>query len=543
MLQISQVSKRFGDLVANDSISLTVAPGQVLALLGENGAGKSTLVSILFGHYLADSGVIEVDGRRLPPGDTRAALAAGVGMVHQHFALADNLTVLDNVMAGQEPLSRWRSSRAQFRAHLLEASQSYGLLADPDARVRDLSVGERQRVEILKALTRGARYLILDEPTAVLTPGEVEQLFATLRLLIAKGLAVIFISHKLPEVMAISHRIIVLRAGRVVAEMATAQASVAGLAMAMIGRQIETPDARVEHAAATEVVSPADDAPQAEDASPTARSMTMASPGARRPILGSAGDVVLALQDIDMGQSGQTQLTRLNLKVARGEIVAVAGVAGNGQQALAELLAGERAADAGKLEVFGQSLAAAPAAWIAAGVARVPEDRQLLGAVGDLDLPENAVVSTYRDPQFCRWPALSRWIFLLDRQRMRARAQAIVEAYDVRFRSLDAPIRNLSGGNIQKFILGRELGGNPGLVIANQPTWGLDIGAVEYVHGRLRAARDRGAGVLLISEDLDEIFALADRVAVICRGRLTAARATHEWTADDMGLAMAGQGH
>ena len=325
VLRLQGITKRFGSLVANDGISLELARGEVLALLGENGAGKSTLVSILFGHYLADAGSIEVGGRPLPPGQPKAALDSGIGMVHQHFTLADNLSVLDNVMLGTEPLWQPFSRRAAARARLLEAAQRFGLAVVPEARVGDLSVGERQRVEILKALVRGARILILDEPTAVLTPQESESLFATLGQLVAAGLSVIFISHKLDEVLRVSHRIAVLRGGRLVADLPAAGADKAMLAEAMVGRAV--PPA-TKHARA---------------------------PGA--PVVALRGGTV-------RGSGARPLLDRIEFDLRGGEVFAVAGVAGNGQDVLAELLCGLHALDAGTLTIAGQALPARPRAFV-----------------------------------------------------------------------------------------------------------------------------------------------------------------------------------
>lgn len=511
VLRLEGISKRFGALQANDGISLELARGEVLALLGENGAGKSTLVSILFGHYVADAGRIEAFGRVLPPGDTRAALDAGIGMVHQHFTLADNLSVLDNVMLGTEPLWRPVSSRAAARERLLATAAKFGLGVLPDARVGELSVGQRQRVEILKALVscgnrRGARVLILDEPTAVLTPQEGESLFATLGQLVAEGLSVIFISHKLDEVLRVSHRIAVLRSGRLVATLPAAGANKAQLAELMVGRQV-APATRVPRPRGNVVCE--------------LRGAGIASPDRRgaRPLL----------DDVD-------------LAVHAGEVVAVAGVSGNGQQALAELLCGLRPLTAGSLRITGKALAATPRAFVAAGVARVPEDRHAVGSIGDLAVWENAVLERYRSPAFARAGVVRRGA-------AEAHARNLVERFDVRgveASGLGAPVRRLSGGNLQKLILGRALLGDPGaaqpprLIVADQPTWGLDVGAVAYVHQQLFDACAAGAAVLLIGEDLDEIFALADRVAVMHQGRLSAARPAAAWTLGEIGLAMAG---
>jgi simple sugar transport system ATP-binding protein len=497
VLSMQGIGKRFGTLQANDGISLVLHASEVLALLGENGAGKSTLMSILFGHYVADAGHITVFGQPLPPGDTRAALAAGVGMVHQHFTLADNLSVLDNVMLGTEPLGRLRTRRAEALARLQQVAQDAGLQVDALARVAELSVGERQRVEILKALFRGARILVLDEPTAVLTPQESESLFATLRRLVAQGMAVIFISHKLDEVMAISNRVQVLRAGKTVAEAATRDTNKAELARWMVGQSV---------------------------AGLQREARALADTPPRLRVQGLAA------------QGGRLQLHDVNLGIGAGEILGIAGVSGNGQGLLAEVLCGVAAPRAGRLTLDGEPLATRPQALVAQGVARVPEDRQHVGVVGELPVWENLAAEAL--------PQLSRhgWV---RGAAARAYAKAVVEAFDVRGAALQRRTRALSGGNMQKLILGRVLqrpdGRVPRLIVAHQPTWGLDVGAVNFVHGRLRAARDAGAAVLLISDDLDEIELLADRIAVICHGRLGPARATGEWTREALGLAMAGE--
>ena len=505
VLRLYGITKRFGSLVANNAISLDLGRGEVLALLGENGAGKSTLVSILFGHYVADEGSIEVFGQPLPPGQPKAALGMGIGMVHQHFTLADNLSVLDNVMLGTEPLWWPFSRRAEARAKLVETGQRFGLGVDPDARIADLSVGERQRVEILKALVRGARILILDEPTAVLTPAEVESLFGTLRQLIAQGLSVIFISHKLDEVLRVSQRIAILRGGKLIAVLPAEGADKALLAETMVGRQVQMPT--------------------------------------RRPR--APGATVCSLRDATvLSADGRKLLDGIDLELHAGEIVAIAGVAGNGQQALAELLFGQHALRSGRLQLQGQTMPARPRDWVCAGVARIPEDRHAVGVVGDLPVWENAMLERYAMPVFSR-------AGIVRRAAAQAHARQLIQRFDVRgtdAQGVQTPTRALSGGNMQKLILGRALVGDPGsdkpptLIVADQPTWGLDIGAVAYVHQQLLDACARGAAMLLISEDLDEIFALADRIAVLHDGRLSAARPTAEWTLADIGMAMAGSG-
>ena len=493
VLRLTGITKRFGSLVANDAISLDLDRGEVLALLGENGAGKSTLVSILFGHYRADEGAIEVFGQPLPPGQPKAALALGIGMVHQHFTLADNLSVLDNVMLGTEPLWWPFSKRAEARAKLVETGQRFGLGVDPDARIADLSVGERQRVEILKALVRGARILILDEPTAVLTPAEVDSLFGTLRQLVDQGLSVIFISHKLDEVMRLCRRVVVLRGGRKVAEFPVRGTSPAAIAEAMVGRPVSLPRR-----------------------------------DAQRP-----GPAVLELREV--GVPGGGGLDRANLTVHAHEIVGIAGVSGNGQRALAGLLAGLVAPAGGELRLGGAPWPrGGAAAAVAAGVGRVPEDRLGEGVVAELPIDRNLVLETCRRPEFQR-------LGFLRRGRLAEHARKLIRAYDVRCEGPAQRTGLLSGGNIQKLLLGRVLELGPHLVLADQPTRGLDVGAVAFVHGRLLEARRRGAAVVLISEDLDEILRLADRIAVLHRGRLSATLPSSGVTVRELGLLMTGQ--
>lgn len=504
VLSLAHVSKRFGDVLANDDISLDLARGEVLALLGENGAGKSTLVSILFGHYEADEGSIEVFGRALPPGQPRAALQAGVGMVHQHFTLADNLTVLDNVMLGSEPLWQGFSRRKQARSHLLEVAKRFGLSVEPDARVGNLSVGERQRVEVLKALVRGARILILDEPTAVLTPQEAEALFATLAQMVAQGLSIIFISHKLGEVLRVSHRIAVLRAGRLVAQCAARDASESQLALWMVGHEV--------------------------------------APAQRRPGK-AAGEVVCELHQVHTARGARERLDGISMVLRAGEVLAIAGVSGNGQGALADTLCGMGQPLSGRVLYLGQPMSGSPSRLVQQGVARIPEDRHGTALVGDLPLWENAVSERLRSPHFSRRALGLRWV---RRRTAQDFADKVIRSFDVRGGGAASPARSLSGGNMQKLILGRTLlspvGATPHLIVAHQPTWGLDVGAVSYVQQQLLDARDAGAAVLLISDDLDEVLMLGDRVAVMHRGRLSDARAAADWSREALGLAMAGAG-
>jgi general nucleoside transport system ATP-binding protein len=501
ILSITGVTKRFGTLVANEAIDLEVRQGEILALLGENGAGKTTLMNILFGHYVADEGRVQVAGpdgalQPLPAGSPHAALQAGIGMVHQHFALADSLTVLENIVLGTRSLMDPTLHLHEARMKLRQLISESGLTADPDERVSRLAVGERQRLEILKVLYRGARIIVLDEPTAVLTPQEADGLFAVLRHLKAGGLSVIFISHKLREVLAIADRVAVLRAGRKVADRPVAGIDRAMLASLMVGREV--PASRRE--------------PQAP------------------------GLPVLALHRATVpGTGGRVGLTEVSLEVREGEIVGIAGVSGNGQSALASLVAGMTRVTAGSATLSGTPLKPSPRAAVRAGIGRIPEDRHHEGIVGSLTIAENLVLETLDDPEVQRWGFL-RFAAI------RERARAAIAAFDVRCPGPDAPVRLLSGGNIQKVILARELGREPRLVLANQPTRGLDVGAMAEVHRRLLEARRRGAGVVLISEDLDELLALSDQIAVITEGHLSPAEPVESLTLERLGLLMAGHG-
>ncbi len=496
ILEIDGVSKRFAGLLANDAVSLTLERGEVLALLGENGAGKTTLMNILFGHYVADSGQVRVDGRVLPPGNTHAAIAAGLGMVHQHFTLADNLTVLDNVTLGTEALWSWRSRRGAARARLLSLAQEFGLAVQPDRMVGELSVGERQRVEIVKALYRGARILILDEPTAVLTPQETEGLFVTLRAMVARGLSIVFISHKMHEILAVSDRVAVLRRGRKVGEVVTRDTDRHALAEMMVGRAVTRPT--VEHL--------------------------------------PAGAPLLELSGVRLaGRDGATGLEDVSLTVREREIVGVAGVAGNGQSALSALLSGLATPDAGDVHWRGRRVKRfSPRAFIAMGIGRIPEDRHATGVFGEMSVWENLQSESLRRAPY--WRA-GRFI---DTAACRTHAGEQIEHFDIRCENMDLPARLLSGGNMQKLILARVLHERPRLILANQPARGLDEGAIAFVHGCLLDAKAAGSGVLLVSEDLDEITRLADRIVVMYHGRMSAAHAGVEVSARDLGLMMGG---
>ncbi|MEM6384275.1 MAG: ABC transporter ATP-binding protein [Pseudomonadota bacterium] len=491
---------RFGDLVANDAISLSLAKGEILALLGENGAGKTTLMNILFGHYKADDGTVEVHGKQLPPGKPRAAIDAGVGMVHQHFTLAGNLTVLDNITLGSERLSAPTSGRRAARKKLLALADRFGLPINPDARVASLSVGERQRVEILKALYRDASILILDEPTAVLARPEAEKLFITLREMAADGLSIIFISHKLHEVMAGSDRVTVLRGGKVVAERKTTDTSPQELAELMVGRQVTRPKREVQQ----------------------------------------SGEPVLIAKDVCVGPPEARALDGLTLDVRAGEILGIVGVSGNGQAALGGLLSGLELPSAGTLHVRGDDGALidlgnlAPRERVRLGIGRVPEDRHAEGVVGDLSVWENAVLEQLRSRRFSS-------LGFIRQASGRQHAQNLIDTYDIRGAGPATRTRLLSGGNMQKLILGRVLEARPRFLFANQPTRGLDEGAIAAVHGHLLKARQQGAAVLLITEELEEATALADRVQAMVKGKLSAPVASEDIDAQTLGLMMAGQ--
>jgi len=497
VLKLSGITKRFGALVANDGIDLDLKKGEVVALLGENGAGKTTLMNILFGHYVADEGHIEAFGQPLPVGDPKAALQAGIGMVHQHFTLADNMSVFDNIVLGTQSPWSWRLDRRGATARIRKLSADFGLAVDPAAQVSLLAVGERQRVEILKALYRDARVLILDEPTAVLTPQETEALFATLKLLVAEGLSIIFISHKLNEVMAVSDRVLVLRGGRLAGERRTSDTTRQELASLMVGQEVRMPEPRP------------------------------ASPGAP----------LLEFDNVSTGQRpGGSPLREVSFALRAGAITGLAGVSGNGQGAIAAIIAGTERPVSGRIRVEGRQIGDwSPRAALSAGIARIPEDRHAVGSIADMSVAENVVSERYRQEPFSR-AGVVNW------GEARRFAERLIADYDVKCPSPETRIRLLSGGNMQKLILGRALDPDPIIILANQPTRGLDVGAVAYVHGKLLEARDRGAAILLISEDLDEVLALSDSIIVAYQGRVSVPSSRGERSVAELGELMAGHG-
>ena len=483
---MSGIGKRFGRLQANDNISLSLQAGEILALLGENGAGKTTLMNILFGYYVADRGSIEVNGRPLRPGSIRAALDAGIGMVQQHFALADNLSVLDNILVGTERLSSWRRRTARLRQKIHTLADQCGFELSLDTTVASLSVGERQKVEIIKVLFRGARVLVLDEPTAVLTPQETKRLFATLHKITARGMAVIFISHKIKDILAISNRVCVLRQGCLALSTATADCCASELAQAMIGRALTNP------------------------------TKSMHAPGT----------ALLELDEVQL----KPQATPMSFVLREREILGITGIAGNGQAALSSILNGLTRPAGGQLRLGGCTAPRA-AQMASLQVARIPEDRSNQGVIGDMSVAEN-LISTRR-AEFSR-------LGILHTAKIRSYAERLLSDFDVRCATQTMPARLLSGGNMQKLILARELAIHPRLIIACQPSRGLDLGAIDNVHRKLLAAKADGAGILLITEDLDELLLLADRAAVMFRHQLSAFMPSAELGAETLGLMMSG---
>jgi simple sugar transport system ATP-binding protein len=494
------ITKRFPGVIANEDVHFEAAAGEVHALLGENGAGKTTLSNILTGLYRPDDGEIELYGAPVHFHSPRDALDAGICMVHQHFRLVSPFTVAENVVLGDHRAEGrgFVLRRRAIESAVAELASRYGLDVAPRARVWQLSVGEQQRVEILKALYRDARVLIMDEPTAVLTPQEAKGLFETLRAMAADGRTVIFISHKLHEVMAVADRVTVLRGGRTVETVDTTDASPRSLAALMVGREIDEAR-RVERA-------PAD-----------------------------RDDVVLEVTGLNVvGDRGGLAVEDVSLSIRSGEIVGVAGVAGNGQRELAEAIYGMRDVTTGTVAVAGSTLRSGdPRAAIAAGVAHVPEDRLGTGLAPSLSIASNAVLKSYRRAPVSRGP-------MLVRSRMREAGRSLIEGYDVKAPGPDTPARNLSGGNLQKLVLGREFRGSPKVLVAAQPTRGLDVGAIETVHSYLRSAASQGVAVLVISEDLDEIRALADRIVVMYEGRVAGERDPEATSVEEIGLLMAG---
>ncbi len=513
MLEMKGITKRFPGVVANDRVDFDVYAGEVHTLLGENGAGKSTLMKVLYGFFPPDEGEILIDGEVVTIDSPTAAIEHSIGMIHQHFMLVPTLTVAENVALGLKSGRGALTDLDVVSKRILELADRYGLELDPSALIWQLSVGERQRVEIIKALYREARLLILDEPTAVLTPQEVDQLFTTLRKLTADGRGLIFISHKLHEVLALSTRITVLRHGAVTGEVPVEGATRESLANMMVGREVKL-------------------RPDKLPAEP--------------------GEVALEIRGLTvMGDRGVVSVDHLDLDVRKGEIMGVAGVSGNGQRELAETIAGLRSAESGTIKVAGADVTgASPKEVREAGLAYVPEERMRDGAIGGFTVWENLLMIDHASPEY-----LKRGMF--DFGVIKDHSKELVEAFDVRTPSIETSCQSLSGGNIQKLIMARELSASPAVLVASQPTRGVDIGAAEYIHRRLIDKRNvlsdaeftqqklvefrtGSTAILMISEDLDEVFGLSDRIAVIYEGKIIGIVDPETATREDVGLMMAG---
>jgi ABC-type uncharacterized transport system ATPase subunit len=495
LLELKGITKRFPGVVANDHVDFELAPGEVHALLGENGAGKSTLMNILYGLYHPDEGEFRLRGQPLRIDSPKAAIDAGIGMVHQHFMLIPVMSVAENIVLAVEPRKGPFIDLDGANEKVRDISRRFGLAVRPEARIESISVGMQQRVEILKALYRGAEILILDEPTAVLTPQEAEELFEIIRSLQAEGKSIIFISHKLGEVLAIANRITVLRRGKTIETVPREGATEESLARLMVGREVLL---RVEK--------------------------TSADPGS--PLL-----EVDDLRVLD--ERGLEAVRGVSFQVRAGEIVGIAGVDGNGQTELVEAITGLRKPESGRILAAGEDITAEGSREsLDAGVGHIPEDRQRRGLVLDFSLAENIALHDYREEPDSKWG----WLYP---KRLIARAGRLLKEFDVRGGGPKTPAASLSGGNQQKVILAREISRNPQVLVAAQPTRGLDVGAIEFVHRRLVTERDEGRGILLVSFELDEVLSLADRILVIYEGRVVG-EYPPTVSEDELGIAMTG---
>jgi len=497
MLEMRGITKRFPGVVANEDVDFTVLPGQVHTLLGENGAGKSTLVKILYGLYQPDEGSITFDGTPVSIDSPSVAIETGIGMIHQHFMLVDTLTVAENVALGLgTPLSL--TNLQPIRGRIREVSEEFGLHVDPDAYIWQMAVGERQRAEIVKALYRNVRLLVLDEPTAVLTPPEVSDLFVTLRQLSSDGRGLVFISHKLNEVMEISDEITVLRDGKVSGRTTPAESSRESLAMMMVGRPVEF-----------------------------TRTLAEQEPG----------DPKLEVKNLRVrGDREELAVRDVNIDVRAGEIVGTVGVSGNGQRELAEAIVGLREIESGEVFINGQPVKTpTPKQVRSMGLAYVPEERMKYGSIGDFTVAENLVLVNYDQSPYARSGLLSL-------RTIESHSEQLVSDYSIRTPSTETLTRKLSGGNIQKVVIAREFSGNAEMLLVAQPTRGIDIGAAEYIHEQLLTQRTQGRAILLISEDLDEVMALSDRLVVMYEGSVMGRVSREEATVEQVGLLMSGVG-
>ena len=496
LLEIKGLSKTFGKVHANDQISLSVAPGEIVALLGENGAGKSTLVKSVFGLVKPDSGSIHVKGREIPYGDTAAAIENGVGMVHQHFQLVPVMSVTENLILGDEPTRTGFITMRKARKSAEELSQRFGLAIDPDSIIEDLPVGMAQRVEILKALRRDVSLLILDEPTAVLTPQETDELLEVLRNLAKRGVGILFITHKLREVMAVADRVVVLRDGKLVGTTSPRESSEAKLAQMMVGREVVL---RVDKKAAK---------PEA---------------------------AALSVTDLKVLDDRKLESVKgISFEVRAGEILGIAGVEGNGQRELVEAICGMRDRTSGKVKLLGTELPNLdPKAAHRAGISHIPEDREKHGLVSSYSISENLVLNQYDEAPFA-----NGWIRNLGA--VAENGAKLVDEFDIRTPSPSLSANSLSGGNKQKTVVARELSQNKKVVIAAQPTRGVDVGSIEFIHNQLISARDKGAAILLVSAELDEVLSLSDRIAVIHNGKIVATFDSKNADRAEIGRLMAG---
>ncbi|MBQ0037156.1 MAG: ABC transporter ATP-binding protein [Clostridiales bacterium] len=499
LLRMEHISKRFGDFYANKKIDLTVKHGEVHTLLGENGAGKSTLMNILIGLYQPTEGKIFVNGKEEHIDSPAHAVKLGIGMVHQHFMLVEAMTVFENIILGDRNVSGLFIDRDARRREIEELSEKYGLDVELDKLITEISVGAQQRVEILKALYHGAELLVLDEPSAALTDIEVEGLFAIMRKLVSEGKSIIFISHKMREVLHISDRITVLRLGEVIGTVNCAETDGKALASMMIGRELS--------------------ASQYEK-------------------MEAKGECVAELKNVDYNKNSKHNgLNGVSMKVHRGEIVGIAGVDGNGQTQLAQLITGVLAPQSGSVELKGKSVSVYdPSSFIKNGVSHVPEDRNLQGLVGDMSITDNLVLKATTAEKFSRGKGL-----LLKKRDMARYAGEMVGRYDIRCTSVEQTVRSLSGGNQQKVILAREMESEPDLLVAAHPTRGLDIGATRFVHDKMIEARDKGVGILLISADFDEILEVSDRILVFFEGRIMGEYSGKNPPVEEISLAMTGK--
>ena len=496
VVRMSSITKRFLDVTANKDISFDLYKGEICALLGENGAGKTTLMNILFGYYTSDAGQIFIKGEKAHLSSPRDAISRGVGMIHQHFALVPSQTVLENIIVGTDSGKGIFLDLKSARRALIQLQERFGLQIDPDARVWTLSVGEQQKVEILKALYREVDILIMDEPTAVLGPAETTDLFTTLRSLAQEGRSVVFISHKLNEVMEISDRIVVLRGGQVVAERKSDEINTRELANLMVGREL------LENIEKKEL---------------------------------PPGPPILKIENLNaLNDKKLPALRNLDLVVRENEVVGMAGISGNGQKELSEVLFGTRPPLDGLIEIGGKPLKfSSPAAAIESNMGRIPEDRMDTGLLMDLSVEENLILENHSSGDFHSYG-------LMKSKRIHRFSEDLIARYDIKTAGRDAVTKSLSGGNLQKLMLARELAGKPVLIIASQPTRGLDVGAMEYIHQRILQERERGAGILLISEDLDEIFALSDRIVVMFEGEIMGEARGATASREQIGLWMSG---